>query len=82
MANEYYIEAENMGIIIEQLLLNRGRYEYRNGNYSEAEEYFMRALEGEVDAFIKAEIYFDLSSIYLGRQEEDFYKQAIEYANL
>lgn len=79
-ANEYYMEAENTWVIFGWLLLNRWRYEYRNWNFDEAERYFIQLLELPMNAFIRSEVYFNLSSIYLNKQDEESVRQGIEYA--
>jgi tetratricopeptide (TPR) repeat protein len=74
------MEAENTWVIFGWLLLNRWRYEYRNWNFDEAERYFIQLLELPMNAFIRSEVYFNLSSIYLNKQDEESVRQGIEYA--
>jgi tetratricopeptide (TPR) repeat protein len=82
IANEYYTEAKNTWILTVNLLLNIARYNFGNGNYSEAEELFNQALWFTPDDFTKAEIFSNLSSIQIAKWGTEGINQAIEYANL
>lgn len=78
-ANGYYILAEKWGFEMPENLLNRGRYEYSKNNIEAAETYFNKLLLLRINSFTQAEVYFDLSSIYLGKGGTDV---AIKYATL
>lgn len=78
-ANEYYVSCERLWLDIPENLLNRWRYEYRKNNIDSAEKYFNKLFWSHINSFIQAEIYFDLSSIYLGKGGTNV---AIKYATL
>jgi len=78
-ANELYTESEklwyeNMGTII-----NRWRSEFRLNNYDKAKEYFEKILSMSDNKFTRAEMYYNISNIYLAKND---YKKVIEYAKL
>lgn len=82
-ANTYYLQSEELGISFIWNLINRWRYEFRMKNYDVAEKYFTNILELSKDSFIKAEMYFNLWSIYLTKvngveKALDFAKKWIE----
>jgi len=79
-ANTYYVLAENMWFDWYLNLLNRWRYEYRKGNIISADKYFNKLLKLNITSFVKAEVYYDLSSIYLVKK--GWVDRGIEYAKL
>lgn len=78
-AQDYYKKAEALWQDLPLNLLNRWRYEYRSGNFQVAEKYFNKLITLDINSFMKSEVYFDLSSIYLTKK--DWTDKAIEYAN-
>jgi tetratricopeptide (TPR) repeat protein len=79
-ANEYYIEAENTGIILSIVLLNRWRYEFKNKDYEKSEAYLEKSLELSNNNFMEAEVLSDLSAIYLAKWWDEDLKKVVEYA--
>ncbi len=77
-ANTYYLQSEELGISFIWNLINRGRYEFRMKNYDGAEKYFTNILGLSKDSFVKAEMYFNLWSIYLTKK--DGVEKALEFA--
>lgn len=75
-ANSFYLLAEEIDSNFIWANINRWRYEARKWNMEEAEKYFKKHLEEEINSFIKAELYFNLSTIY---QTKDL-DIAIEFA--
>lgn len=79
-AQNYYLSSEKLWFELPANLMNRWRYEYRNNNPEGAEKYFNKLLLLNINSFTKAEVYFDLSSIFLTRK--DWLDKAMGYANL
>jgi tetratricopeptide (TPR) repeat protein len=79
-ANEYYVEAENLWLEDEDVFINRATYEFRQWNFSVAEEYLQKALPIVFyDTFKEAKVYFLLAWISLLKEDKE---QSIVYSNL
>ncbi len=77
-ANAYYIQSEALWTEFKWVLLNRARYELRKWNIEKAESYLLEVLKTETNKFTRSEIYSNLSTINLVK--ENWLEQAIDYA--
>lgn len=68
-ANDYYKQAEDLKTEIVWNLVNRWRYEFRKNNFELAKSYFEKAITKTDDTFIIAEMYYNLSNVYLKQNQ-------------